>query len=413
MPTLEEWESAPQIPRLVAVDSSPRLIADVQQRQAEAGARLTAQGKVVKPRKPLAPVSGLPQEIWIKPVQLLHRLGVITTPAIENIVDVCSTWANFRYLWAFELPDGGARDQLRLSQHAISIDFHQKGLMSDHIGVGMAALLMEMMNAPYAADVSVAMKDPTWPIGLTGNASPDYLFFNNDRSILYVVECKGTRCERNSALDQLMRGAEQLPSLTFTDGRTQQPPSLVIGTQMTSQSVRVHVIDPPSEYLPTRDLPKRIEMREWIIPESKVIEDPARHVSQIKILSYAGLDEDASAKRERLSTPLKGFPRFMPRETTLEENEFGTFRGVRQRVPVRDNLQIEVFQAVQESLREAYVQDDVDRIQEESRKIAPLTTGASTESGMTSFEVDRRSAARIVRDFAPDGTLLEIKITPT
>jgi hypothetical protein len=413
MPTLDEWERALHSPRLVSIDSSPQLITDIQQRQVQQDARLAAQGRPPAQRKPhLTPVSGLPLEVLIEPVQLLHRMGVVTTPAVENLADVCSWWAYIRYLWAFEFPSGHARDRLRLSQPALSIDFHQKGLMSDHIGVGMAALLMSMfLGAPHASDVSVVMKDPAWPVDLAGSASPDYLFSNADQSILYVVECKGTRCSRTNALDQLRRGTEQVPALIFTDGRP-QPPSLVIGTHMSGSFVRVYVVDPPSDDLPAEQLPKKVGEREWRIPKGKVVEDAARHVSQAKVLSYAGLDEAAATKVEQLPRRLKEFPRTTPRETVLEENEFGTFRGVRQLIPSRDNLRVEIFQAVRESILEAYTQDDVDRIREEIQRLESTASIERAGSDVRGIARDQRGSSRTIRSFSSDGTLLEIRITP-
>ena len=86
---------------------------------------------------------------------------------------------------------------LRLSEAARNIDFHQKGLLSDQIGVGMAAILLgTYLHAPFAADVSVAMSDPAWPIDLQYDTSPDYLFFDTPQTSLFVVECKGTQTTR-------------------------------------------------------------------------------------------------------------------------------------------------------------------------------------------------------------------------
>jgi hypothetical protein len=37
----------------------------------------------------------------ISPLNLLHSIGIITTPIIPNMVDISSTWAIIRYFWAF------------------------------------------------------------------------------------------------------------------------------------------------------------------------------------------------------------------------------------------------------------------------------------------------------------------------
>jgi len=180
MPTIEEWEQALVTSRRVLVESSPTLIAEVAARHAKKDEQRNANGQQVPPRKViLTPVNEFAPErmIDIVPAHLLHRLGVATTPPIENLADICSTWAYLRYLWAFEIPPLGAPNPLlRLSEDARGIDFHQKGLLSDQIGVGMAALLLgEYLNAPLPVDVSVAMDDPAWPIVQQYEASPDYI----------------------------------------------------------------------------------------------------------------------------------------------------------------------------------------------------------------------------------------------
>ena len=92
----------------------------------------------------------------------------------------------------------------------------------------------------------VALNEQVLLVELTEAASPDYLFWNAAQTAYYVVECKGTRCSRNVALEQLRRGTEQVPSLRFTDGR-QPPTALVVGTRLTGKGTEVLVIDPPPD----------------------------------------------------------------------------------------------------------------------------------------------------------------------
>jgi hypothetical protein len=411
MPTLLEWEAALWTPQRVTIESSTNLIDAIQEKQRQYDNRLTNQGRSPAPRKlQLTTLVGFPaiQDLLVQPIRLLHRLGVITTPAIDNLTDICSTWAYIRYLWAFQPPSGAIHERLRLSQPALSIDFHQKGLMSDHIGIGMAALIMgQLLNAPNAVDVGVALNDPSWPINLTYDTSPDYVFFNADQSILYIVECKGTRCPRSSAFDQIRRGVEQLPSLVFLDGRP-QPTSLVIGTQMNATSVHVYIVDPPTEDLPPDDRPTKVGPREWRIPDSRVMNDAVRHTAQAKLFSYMGSDEAAVTKLQQVTSRLQDFPRIAPRELEISDNDFGTFLGTRQEIPSRDRLRVEIFQAVQTSLYEAYIQDDVARINEELQQ---YRTNVLDSDSFKSAQ-DQRGVTRILRSVAADGTMLEIRLTP-
>ncbi|MGA2851837.1 MAG: hypothetical protein ABSE46_22775 [Terracidiphilus sp.] len=232
MPTLDEWEQALATPRRIVVESSPRLLQQVQHRH---GLKDAKRQQAPPPRKAnLTVVAAFDptMEIQIVPAYMLHRLGVVTTPQIEDLADICSTWAYFRYLWAFDIPAPGAiNPPLRLSEAAQQIDFHQKGLLSDQIGVGMAAFLLgTYLDAPLSVDVDVAVRhDATWPVRLQYKTEPDYIFFSADQNTLYVVECKGTQSARSSALEQLRRGTEQVPSLVFEDGRSPlSPPASVV-----------------------------------------------------------------------------------------------------------------------------------------------------------------------------------------
>ena len=175
-------------PRSVTIESSQALLASVQARQVQRNARLQAEGHPpALAKSPLEVVAQFDPSLTVQlaPIHLLHRLGVITTPVVPNLADISSTWAYIRYLWAFEPPDGTPNDPLRLSGAALGIDVHQKTLMSDQIGVGMAAVVMELyFNAPVAVDVAVALNEQVLPVDLAEAASPDYLFSTPIRRLL-------------------------------------------------------------------------------------------------------------------------------------------------------------------------------------------------------------------------------------
>jgi hypothetical protein len=148
MPTLDEWQRALAEPRRVYIESSATLINAVQAKHTASDGQLAQTGKTPLPRKQnltvVAPFSPSAQ-IDLVPAFLLNRLGVVTTPQVENLADLSAMWANLRYLWAFDIPMAGAAGTipLRLSEEAKRIDFHQKSVLSDQIGVGMAAVLLQ------------------------------------------------------------------------------------------------------------------------------------------------------------------------------------------------------------------------------------------------------------------------------
>jgi hypothetical protein len=419
VPTLADWEQALAAPRQVYVESSPLLLQEVQQRQMKKDAERQQRGQAVPPRKNvLSEVSALApeRELQLVPAYMLHRLGAVTTPVIENLADICSTWAYFRYLWAFDIPpQGTANSALRLSDAARSIDIHQKGLLSDQIGVGMAAWLMGIyLNAPLAADVSVAMDDPTWPIDLRYDTSPDYLFFDATQTSLFIVECKGTQVSRSSSLEQLRRDTEQVPSLMFTDGRT--PPSLVIATCLSKRETRILLIDPPSDAdSPSErpEKPQRVGQREWKVRSDPEFGSTTRLISEAKVLSFAGDYQAAASKLDRAHTPLARTPRSASREPELAENEFGKFRGVRQRVGLRDRYNIDVFQALDTAVYEALLSEEPARIDRElqafqSKSVAVTPNIELGQPVITTHE----KGTLVVRSAGPDGSLLEVRVSP-
>ena len=416
MPTLQEWQQALTIPRYVRVESSPDLIHRINQRLHRRDADRIRRGKPLEPRK--AVVSAVPtfapqRDIPIVPQYLLQRLSVVTTPAIENLVDICSWWAYFRYLWAFDIPVPRGVSSLRLSQAARDIDFHQKGLLSDQIGIGVTAVLLgDYLGAPLAADVSVAMRDPSWPIGLQFESSPDYLFFDNTQTNLFVVECKGSQTTRAASLDQICRGTEQVPSLVFTDGRT--PPSLVVATLLSTDDTRVYVVDPPGDETSDSDYPEkpeRLDERRWRVRDDRAFAEATRLISEAKLLSYAGADAAASARLERARALPERAGRPAERQRHVDQNEFGTFTGVRQTVGVKDRVNVEVFQALDNEVFEAILSEDPHRLTEEIRDFRSRTAAASPDQPSQPIAVSHDQNTLTVKTAGPDGSLLEVRVS--
>jgi hypothetical protein len=298
-----------------------------------------------------------------------------------------------------------------LSQSARTIDFHQKGLMSDQIGVGMAALIMaRLFGAPDASDVDVAMSDPAWPIDLVEGSSPDYIFSNADQSVLYVVECKGTRCARNDVVGQLRRGTEQVPSLQFTDGRP-APTALVIGTQLTDIGAHVFIIDPPPDDSDAEP-PIKISSRAWRIPDAKAFEKVTRSVSQAKILAFAAEDQAAVTKMREVGKTAQDIREPTARSLVVRENRFGVFKGSRDVVPVRDGVRVEVFQGLEQGIRDGYVEDNIEKVTEHADQlIRKFEHHALDERVEFGFDREEIGQAVELRSVAPDGTIFELRLS--
>ena len=99
MLTRQQWMNALATPRSVTIESSQELLASVQAKQAQQNERLQAKSRPPALRKgPLAVVAQFAPSLRVplKPIHLLHRLGVITTPVVPNLADISSTWAYIR-----------------------------------------------------------------------------------------------------------------------------------------------------------------------------------------------------------------------------------------------------------------------------------------------------------------------------
>jgi hypothetical protein len=221
----------------IVIDSSARLTRAVKTKQL-ARKKAGYQGRA----KPPVGVTqfATPKSAVIRPLDLLHDIGRITTPIVPNLVDLSSTWAIYRYVWAFAQQP----KKLCLSQTAKEIDFHQKGLLSDEVGIGMAYWLMAnyfgVVTPPIDVDVALRHKSFAATLGFSSaikrkslRSAPDYIFKLPDDEYA-IVECKGTQASKSAAIDQIRRGLEQVPSILFPDGQKAQ--EFVISTLITHHS---------------------------------------------------------------------------------------------------------------------------------------------------------------------------------
>ena len=418
MSDLKRWVDALLIHREIDIESSQEIISSIHKQQSKR--RRPPQSKV-----PLAVVKRFAprRTIKIRPFDLLHRLGLVLTPIIPNLTDLCSHWAYMRYLWAFEPPSGTSIEPLRLSREALSIDFHQKGLMSDEIGVGMAALIMaEYFNAPGFADVSVAAKTQTLPVQLTESASPDYLFWNATRSKYYVVECKGTRCAKNVVLAQLCRGLEQLPSLRFTDGR-QPPIALVVATKLTGTGTEVFIVDPPLRHGDNPRHDDDLEDEEDDLEDEDDDDDDDDDddgptggrqsiglVFDLKRLAYAGDDQTIQDVVMQKWPRLADIRLVRPRQMVSRINDSGEFVGVEYSLPFSLGTQINVFQGLERGL--------LNTIRKNFRKMLTAREDSAASGWPLVLDHDRQSDPDVTETngsvklsgVSLDGTILEIHL---
>ncbi|MBN1856435.1 MAG: hypothetical protein JW846_05710 [Dehalococcoidia bacterium] len=249
MTTLADWVVALTVARAVDIDSSTNLVSEVRAQQLMRVLSVAKGKQAPTYKQGLVPEPRFLQvnPLLVSPLELLHTIGLVTTPSIPNLARLSATWAVLRYIWAF-VPTHKRGAPLKLSAWARSLDFHQKGLLSDEVGVGMAAVLMRRCLGKHRhVDITEALEDPKWPIKRSGARLPDYLFYNK-RSDAVIVECKGTQSERSASMAQLCSGTGQLPSITWVSGASM--PSYVVATWLQKAGTRVFALDPDEELTP-------------------------------------------------------------------------------------------------------------------------------------------------------------------
>jgi len=283
----------------VQIDSSPAVVAGVQTRIAARVQELAEKSETIEIKTPATvPTLQSVMSFNLRPIDLLRKIGQLTTPSSLNIARFSASWATRRYFWAIE-PGTGL---FRLSRDARQLDFHQKTLLSDEFGIGMAGLVMETyFQADGFSDVSAALADPTFGLQHEGDPEPDYLMWSGSTGAYFVVECKGCQTSRSTALNQIRRGMEQLPTVTFKDtNRTMV--SLVIATVLENTSTTVIVLDPPDDEREFRgeNISERVSQRKWEIASQQKLLDRVLNVQRSYLLKWSGQNQAAAQIDENL-----------------------------------------------------------------------------------------------------------------
>src|SRR5260370_40117431 len=115
----------------VRVESSNDLLVNVHRKVEKRRLELQAKGAqtpVFKNATVLGALQG--RRDWdIRAIDLLHKIGFLSTPSWTNMARLSASWATRRYFWAIgePLPQN---TNLRLSDYARRMDFHPKTLPS-------------------------------------------------------------------------------------------------------------------------------------------------------------------------------------------------------------------------------------------------------------------------------------------
>jgi hypothetical protein len=344
----QDWLTSLSQRKQVFVDSSTPLVREILRRQ-EARQQ---QGHGVPAKHP-ARVPQLPPQIEVIPLALLHAIGRITTPIVPKLADLSATWALYRCIWAFD----PRASHLCLSEYARDIDFHQKGLLSDEIGVGMACwLMLERFGARAVIDVDIALRRPQVaaqmgipPVLQTSRPMPDYIFSLPDGEYA-VVECKGSQSGQGTSMDQIRRGLEQVPSITFADGQAAR--EFVVATLLSRTRTTVYVLDPPVDSpdrpgYETGESESGFGKRGFFVQDRQPFDRSVRRIHAAGLLAFAGAWSRA-VETARVALPEGTRPRDERLVEVRVEEVDADFRGYSFAVPFRGpaGLELSVFQGL-------------------------------------------------------------------
>ena len=352
---------------VINVDSSQKLLDDVAAEVAARSQDLQNKNKPVPPFKPATRIAAHDGMQWqVRPVALLHKIGRMTTPSgLGNMAKLSASWATRRYFWAIAEPIPN-NQKLRLSDDALGLDFHQKGLLSDEFGIGMAGLFMEQnLGAAESMDISLALRDELMAqqIAASGRTQPDYLMWNTQTHPTYfVIECKGTQSGRSESMNQLRRGLEQVPSIEFVDP-ARHGGSFVIATCLSATGTTLFLIDPPNRenekskcQFTGDEVSERAGERRWKITNVEAFEKRNRIAKAAQILQWAGQNRQALDAAEQLE-PFKRTVE--PPDVPMVTREIGgvEFRGQSVNLFPELSADLHVFMGVERELLSAAEED--------------------------------------------------------
>lgn len=178
-----------------------------------------------------APQAGL---LSFSLLQFLSSIGTLTTLSYPVEFDLSRIHAFFRYAWLFAAPG-----PLRLRDSISEVDFHQKTLISDELGVGVSGLVAsQLFGVRYFADAYPFLKKYA-PIAYAGGSgrtkTPDFIGLDNAGNF-FVIEAKGTQSGGATVRKQVRSGRIQKSNVIFSGGIT--PVRMVVATKFSRASHR-------------------------------------------------------------------------------------------------------------------------------------------------------------------------------
>ncbi len=346
------------------------------------------------------------ETIKVRPIDLLHHLGLITAnPGLGGrMLGSTGLWAVLRYAFAFEATSSG---HIGLSELArTGLRYHQRMWFSEYLGIATSSLLMgRQLFSPakrtfgHALDADYLATDKNWGSRLgvakdfnpSSGSWPDYYFFDQDpltgTAPTAIVECKGHRgADPGYIYSQFADAAAQLDAPANLAGTV--PRRLMIGAAPVDNQIRAYALE--------------LQAKTSANDESgKDILRPSSWLGVAKALAFAGADSVAWALASDQAVPRDGQPRS---QSTLSvvESELGDFAGTKLEIPAGAGLQLTVFAGINRRLLEASEAGDLERARSAQETVAGDWAALAGEP--KSEDGDR------ARSFLANGTILEMSL---
>jgi hypothetical protein len=379
-------------------------------------------GKTMTPFGP----SGI-SNLSVVPFDVLHALGIASTPAIPSAAHLSQWWAILRYLWAFRPYSLG--QTLALDSATSAIRHHQRTLLSEQLAIGLSGWFIENiigLPSTHSVDADLAIYDPAWQTLLTwaGDMLPDYIYFSSAAPTavptnLHLVECKGTREKlphhavatthntRYRTLAQFSRAAQQLDAITFAGMKVVR---VAFAATLNEDEVCLYALDPPDgedSIRAPRERPRKtieVEHGARVINRRRLSSD-IRALRDTKLLAFAGAYKDALEALPAAYRRLVGFREQPAAVRDLQQpNKDGVgYRGSRLRIELYDGFGIEIELGLQEDVFEACRTHDGKRLESALAALRRLL-GDTTRSVASN---DQRSAI----SQSPAGTMVQVRVT--
>lgn len=135
-------------------------------------------------------------------------------------------------------------------------------------------------------------------------------------------------------------------------------------------------------------------------------------VAASKLLAYALTDHASLEIARSLRAEYMG-AQPAPQPPVYREDEVGSFVGSAGVLRSSDSVDVQVFQGVEETLRQRYIEQDSAAVAETSEALRRRLTqlGRWRHSGYA-FEQFESNGATVLRSISTDGSMLEFRLTP-